>query len=76
MEYGQKKSKIFVIRKDKFTLGNNIILWGLRVVIPYALRKRILSELHNQQVAGIVKMQALRRMHVWFPKIDQKTEGS
>ena len=60
------------IRQELF-IEDNVILWGLKVVIPLTLQKKVLVELHNQN-PGIVRMKALSRIHAWFPKIDLQIE--
>ena len=62
-----------VTSKDELTFENNVILWGLRVVILNVLAQRVLQELHYQN-PGIVKMKTLSRMYVWFPGIDKEIE--
>ena len=40
-----------------------------RVIIPTALRARVLNMLHLTHI-GIVRMKSLARMHVWWPNIE------
>ena len=48
-------------------------MWGLRVIIPYKYRERIINDLHDQH-PGIIRMKALSRIHVWYPYIDKDIE--
>ena len=45
--------KPYYDKKEKLSLEDNIILWGLRVIVPRSLRCKILDELHVQH-PGIV----------------------
>ena len=49
-------------------------MWGLRVIIPYKYRERIINDLHDQH-PGIVRMKTLSRIHVWYPYIDKGIEN-
>ena len=60
-------------RRFELSIEGDVILWGLKEVIPKSLQQRILKELHNQH-PGIVRMKSLSRIHVWYPKIDADIE--
>ena len=49
------------------------ILWRVRVVFPEKLHKHVLQEIHDGH--GIVKMKALTRSFVWWPRIDADLEA-
>jgi hypothetical protein len=51
-------------RRNHLTIEQGIILWGIRVVVPEVLRKRILEEIHEEHL-GICRMKAIARGYVW-----------
>jgi transposase InsO family protein len=57
----------------EITTEDDCLLWGLRVLIPEKFRKRILHDLDESHV-GIVRMKAIARSHVWWPKLESDIE--
>lgn len=65
--------KPFKTRANELNIEHDLLLWGYRVIIPSALRKKFLGELHSTH-SGIVKMKAKARSHFWWPKLDEQIE--
>ena len=57
----------------ELTVEGKCVLWGLRVVVPTKLQSRVLAELHRGH-PGVVRMKAVARSHVWWPKLDRAIE--
>ena len=56
--------------KGDLSVFNHVLLWRNRVVVPPALRSRVLEHLHVGH-NGITAMKSEARNWVWWPKIDQ-----
>lgn len=65
--------KAFHSRRYELSTERGCVLWGTRVVLPEKLRKLVKKELHSGH-PGIVKIKALARKYVWWPKIDEDLE--
>jgi len=77
--YGWPKSisdylKPYKDRYTDLTVEQGCVILGYKVVIPSKSRKQILDELHSTHL-GIVKIKALARSYVWWPKIDVHVEN-
>eukprot|EP00096_Caligus_rogercresseyi_P008108 TRINITY_DN2646_c0_g2_i2.p1 TRINITY_DN2646_c0_g2~~TRINITY_DN2646_c0_g2_i2.p1 ORF type:complete len:1290 (-),score=97.72 TRINITY_DN2646_c0_g2_i2:320-4189(-) len=65
--------KAFLGKRFSFSVNNDLLFWGVRLVVPSQLRRKFLDELHLTH-RGIVKMKSLARSKVWWPRIDQDIE--
>ena len=68
--YGEKP---YYERRNKLTVHQGCILWGMRVVIPNKLQDRVLEELYYGHLV-VLKMKALARSYVWWPNINGRLE--
>lgn len=61
------------IKNTEFTINNDIIFKGERVVVPMSLRHIVLQELHHTHI-GVTKMKQLARRYVYWLNIDKDIE--
>ena len=59
----QDAFKPYWLRQNELTVEQDTLLWGMRVIIPFMLRDRVLQELHRG-LQGIARMKSLARSHV------------
>ncbi|KRY35447.1 Uncharacterized protein T01_5966 [Trichinella spiralis] len=69
-----ERLKPYVTRQHELSIHNGCLLWGSRVIIPLQARHKIFKELHIGH-PGIVRMKALSRSYVWWPKLDSEIEN-
>ena len=63
----------YASKKHELSSLDGCVLWGTRVIIPPAGRKRILDDLHEAH-QGASRMKARARMVVWWPQLDKAIE--
>ena len=61
----QSSNLIYIYRKTELPVESYCLIWGNRVIIPFHLRNKILTELHENH-PGIVRMKALAHSYVWW----------
>ena len=59
--------------RNELSILQGCLMWGNRVIVPPKLRPIILAELHEAHLS-IVKMKAIARSFVWWPKLDKAIE--
>jgi len=61
-------------KRQEITIEGGCLLWGIWVIIPDKLQKRVLEELHTAH-PGIVRMKSKAHSHVWWPGLDSDIES-
>ncbi|KRX23258.1 Uncharacterized protein T07_6398 [Trichinella nelsoni] len=69
-----ERLKPYVARQHEISVHNGCLLWGSRVIIALQARHKILKESHIGH-QGIVRMKALARSYVWWPKLDNEIKN-
>ena len=69
--HNQDKNEVrtYLNTQTEITSKDGVLLRDSRVIIPTALRARVLNRLHLVHI-GIIRMKSLARMHVWWPNIE------
>ena len=71
----QEQFKPYLHRKNELSVESDCLIWGNRVIIPFHLRNKILTELHENH-PGIVRMKALACSYVWWASMDIEIENT
>ncbi|XP_064875144.1 uncharacterized protein K02A2.6-like [Oncorhynchus nerka] len=71
---GRKELTPYFQRRNKITMYQGCLMWGMRVMIPQKCNNQVLQQLHEGHV-GIVQMKLLARSHFWWPCLDQQIEN-
>lgn len=66
--------KPYIKFKNNFSIVDNCLMLGHKVVIPSSLRTDFLKTLHSTHL-GMVKTKSLARSYVWWPHIDSEIEN-
>ena len=65
--------KSYLPVRNELTFIGHVILWGTRIIVPQALRKRVVSLAHKGH-QGVVKTKERLRTKVWWPGMDHDAE--
>ena len=61
--------KPYQVRHSELSVCDGCVMWGNRIVVPQAGRKRVMEQLHDGH-PGISRMKSLARSFVWWPQMD------
>ena len=65
--------KPYWARREALTVEQNVLMWGIHVIVPKSLQNQVVQELHGSHL-GIARMKLIARSHVWWPCLDSQLE--
>ena len=69
-----KDLQTFLDKQTELSTENDCLLWGIRVIVPESLQRRVLDSLHTNH-SGITRMKAIARSHFWWKGLDGDIEA-
>ena len=60
----------YYLKRFELTVQDDVLLWDSRVLVPLSLQDILLTDLHS----GMVRMNRLARLYLWWPNLDKKIE--
>ena len=65
--------KSFWTCQESLTVEQNILIWGIRVIVPKNLQNQVLQEIHSS-LSGVARMKLTFRSYIWWPGLDAQIE--
>ena len=65
--------KPFFTKRTELTVQNDCLMWDIRVIVPEALKEKVLAELHTSHF-GMSRMKSLARSDIWWSHLDEDIE--
>ena len=65
--------KPYWTRHEALTVEQNVLMWGIRVIVPKRLQNQVLQEIHTSH-PGVARMKAIARSYIWWPGLDAQLE--
>ena len=66
--------KPYSFHRDELTVQGNVLMWGIRVIVPNKSQDKVIYELHREH-PGVVRMKTVARSYGWWPGLDQAIEN-
>ena len=65
--------KLYWAQREALTVEQNVLMWGIRVIVLKNLQNQVVQELHGSH-PGIARMKLIGRSYVWWPCLDHQLE--